>query len=169
MWMRPRFTIPVRYLGALVLLSACGPERATNPATSRAPEAAFSRELAAATVNTALPSGERAFGKVTVEPAYDDVTGEIIYLLTPDKAPFPSKANAHAIAPLYLVEYPPGSAVTTFNCAGVPGNCPDHDADVAGAATNIMPSVYGGSAPGAPFTASGCALLSAIAAELGGV
>lgn len=143
MWMRPRFTISVTYVGALILLSACGSERATNPATSGAPEAAFSRDQAAAAVNTAFPSGERAFGNVTVEPAYNDVTGAFVYLLTPDKAPFPSKANARARAPLYLVEYPPGTTVSGFNCAGVPGNCPDHDIEVAGAATSIMPSVYG--------------------------
>ncbi len=30
-----------------------------------------------------------------------------------------------------------------FNCAGVPGNCPDHDGLVASVATGAMPSVYG--------------------------
>jgi hypothetical protein len=80
---------------------------------------------------------------VTVEPAFDDVTGTIVYLLTPDKAPFPSKANGRATAPLYLVEYPPGSPDRILNCMGIPGNCPDHDLEVAGAATTIMPSVYG--------------------------
>jgi hypothetical protein len=41
------------------------------------------------------------------------------------------------------MEYPPGSNVGTMNCMGVPGNCPDHDIEVATAATQIMPSVYG--------------------------
>jgi len=35
------------------------------------------------------------------------------------------------------------STVGKLNCMGVPGNCPDHDAGVAGAAMDIMPSVYG--------------------------
>jgi len=53
----------------------------------------------------ALPRGERQLGKTSIEPAYDDVTGSIIYLITPEQSPFPTKANgAHATAPLYLVE-----------------------------------------------------------------
>ena len=38
-------------------------------------------------------SGQRTFGQVSVEPAIDLSNGDTIYLLTPDKAPFPSKAN----------------------------------------------------------------------------
>jgi hypothetical protein len=82
-------------------------------------------------------------GKVAVEPAYNAETGSLMYLLTPEKAPLPSKANGHATSPLYLVEYPSGSTVGTLNCMGVPGNCPDHDGLVAGIATSMMPSVYG--------------------------
>lgn len=93
-------------------------------------------------VASTTPSGERQHGQVTIEPAYDDSTGQLIYLATPNKAPNPTPANSHAVAPLYLVLYPPGTA-GTFNCMGVPGNCPDHGALVAGAATAIMPSVYG--------------------------
>jgi hypothetical protein len=90
-----------------------------------------------------LPSGERQVGQNSIEPAYDDVTGSFVYLLTPGHGPFPTHTSSHAVAPLYLVEYPPGTTVGTLNCMGVPGNCPDHDAEVAGAATSIMPSVYG--------------------------
>jgi len=90
-----------------------------------------------------LPSGETILGQSAIEPAYDDTNGNIIYLLTPVRSPFPTNTSSHAVAPLYLVEYPPGSTVGTLNCMGVPGNCPDHDAPVAGAATSIMPSVYG--------------------------
>ena len=91
-----------------------------------------------------LPSGERLLGggHVAIEPAYNADTGAIMYLLTPTGAPFPSKANAHAVSPLYLVEYPPGTS-GTLNCMGLPGNCPDHDGAVAGVATQVMPSVYG--------------------------
>ncbi|HEX6965557.1 MAG TPA: hypothetical protein VF166_07135 [Gemmatimonadaceae bacterium] len=90
-----------------------------------------------------LPSGERLLGQTVIEPSYDDVTGNIVYLLTPSHAPLPTKANSHAVAPLYLIEYPPGSDVGTLNCEGVPGNCPDHDGLVAGVATRTEPSVYG--------------------------
>ena len=103
---------------------------------------AVAAALAASPVLASTPSGERHFGHMTVEPAYDDATGQLVYLGTPDKAPFPSHTNAHSVAPLYLVLYPPGTE-GTFNCMGVPGNCPDHAGDVAGAATQIMPSVYG--------------------------
>ncbi len=90
-----------------------------------------------------LPSGERLLGQSAIEPAYNDATGQLIYLLTPIKSPFPTHTSVHAVAPLYLVEYPPGTTVGTLNCMGVPGNCPDHDGIVAGVATSAMPSVYG--------------------------
>ena len=123
----------------LCLLAACAQDSPTSVPAASAGEARFSL---AALNGTA--TGERTFGNVVIEPAYDADTGDLIYLLTPEKAPFPSKANGHAVSPLYLVEYPATSTVTaTFNCIGVPGNCPDHDLAVAGAATSIMPSVYG--------------------------
>jgi hypothetical protein len=90
------------------------------------------------------PSGERHHGQVTIEPAYNDATGGLIYLATPDKSPFPTHTNWHAVAPLYLVVYPPSAAdLGPFNCAGVPGNCPDHSGIFAGMATTLFPAVYG--------------------------
>src|SRR5215471_19985982 len=70
-------------------------------------------------------SGQRAFAQVTVEPAVDLATGNEIFLLTPDKAPFPSNAAPRAQAPLYLVLYPTESTIdaNTLNCQ--PVNC-DH-------------------------------------------
>jgi hypothetical protein len=70
-------------------------------------------------------SGQRAFGQATVEPAIDDATGNEIFLLTPDKAPLPSKAAQVARAPLYLVLYPESSTIDAniLNCQ--PVNC-DH-------------------------------------------
>lgn len=127
----------------LALLSACATDSSTAPRASRSAIVSLEQAGAPSVAVNGLPSGERQFGQVTVEPAYDNVRGTIIYLLTPDKAPFPSKANGRAHAPLYLVEYPPGSTVGTMNCMGIPGNCPDHDIEVAGAAVSIMPSVYG--------------------------
>jgi hypothetical protein len=130
-----RFALGVGSVAAVALFTACTPDAATAP---RAP--AFDR---AVVLPTSLPSGERLLGQSLIEPAYNDVSGTLTYLLTPIKSPFPTHTSSHAVAPLYLVEYPPGTTVGTMNCMGVPGNCPDHDLDVAAAATSIMPSVYG--------------------------
>jgi len=104
-----------------------------------------------------VPSGERIVGNAAgghggvIEPAYDYNTGNVTYLLTPTGAPFPSKANLRAVAPLYLVVYPSTSSdLAPFDCMGVPGNCPDHDGLIAGAATAIMPSVYGANPANVP-------------------
>jgi len=43
-------------------------------------------------------SGQRTFAQASVEPATDYANGNTIYLLTPVKAPFPSKANPVATA-----------------------------------------------------------------------
>jgi hypothetical protein len=99
---------------------------------------------AAPVAASGIPTGETQLGQSLIEPAYNDITGNIIYLLTPTKSPFPTSTSTHAVAPLWLVEYPTGSTVGTLNCMGVPGNCPDHDGAVAGAAAQIIPSVYGG-------------------------
>jgi hypothetical protein len=127
-------------VAVFVFLAACASDASTSP---RAASRNANHDQVGGQ-SGATPSGERAFGQATVEPAFNDQTGSYVYLLTPDKSPFPSKANtAHATAPLYLVEYPPGTTVTGFNCAGVPGNCPDHDFEVASVATGMKPAVYG--------------------------
>src|SRR2546429_7198336 len=56
--------------------------------------------------------------------------------------PYTTLFRSHAVAPLYLIVYPPGTP-GTFNCMGAPGNCPDHGGVIAGVATQVMPSVYG--------------------------
>ncbi|MGH7764472.1 MAG: hypothetical protein ACREOM_08660 [Candidatus Dormibacteraceae bacterium] len=95
----------------------------------------------------ALPSGERVHGNVAVEPAYNDADGSILYIQTPNHlAPLGptnviQNVNPHAVAPLYLIVYP--LAIATFNCTGVPGNCPDHAGAIAGLAVSMQPSVYG--------------------------
>ncbi len=68
-------------------------------------------------------SGMRAFGQVTVEPAVDYVTGNQIFLLTPNNVPTPSNAAQRAHAPLYLTLYPTLSTLpaSSFNCQ--PTNC----------------------------------------------
>ena len=70
-------------------------------------------------------SGQRNFAQVSVEPAIDYSTGSAVYLLTPVKAPFPSKANPIARAPLYLPLYPLSSAVAAADLNCQPTNC-DH-------------------------------------------
>lgn len=93
-----------------------------------------------------IPSGERQLGQSFIEPAYNADSGKLIYLLTPLGAPFFSKANFHAVSPLYLVVYPHSAAgsVGTMNCAFEGGdNCPDHGGEIAGLANTVMPSVYG--------------------------
>lgn len=97
-------------------------------------------------VLASLPSGERAVGNTVIEPAYDDITGAIVYLHTPNQlAPLgshPFGGNQHAAAPLYIVVYPQGTNLT-LNCMGVAGNCPDHDGAIAGIATNLESATYG--------------------------
>jgi hypothetical protein len=96
----------------------------------------------------ALPSGEHLIGNTSIEPAYDAANGNIVYLLTPNRlAPLGANnpinaVNSNAVAPLYLIVYPPGTP-GTFNCMGVPGNCPDHGGVIAGVATSVRPDVYG--------------------------
>jgi hypothetical protein len=91
------------------------------------------------------PSGERIVGKTVIEPVYDDMTGAIRYVSTPMKTPDPVRSNPIAAAPFYLPVYPAGSNPGTLLCKDVPvENCPDHGPLVAGAAEEIMPSVYEG-------------------------
>lgn len=139
-------TIPLRTAlvlgcsGLLTLAAGCS-ETPTGPQALATPSAAF--DQGATPGMGQLPSGERQVGKAAIEPAYDDVTGNLLYILTPEKAPLPTNANGHAVAPLYMVVYPQGSTVGTLNCEGVPGNCPDHDGLVASVATQAEPTVYG--------------------------
>jgi hypothetical protein len=70
-------------------------------------------------------SGQRAFGQVSVEPALDTANGNTVYLLTPDKAPLPSKSSPVAAAPLYLAVYPVSSTVPANELNCQPSNC-DH-------------------------------------------
>ena len=93
-----------------------------------------------------VPSGERQLGRTIIEPGYDDRTGELIYIMTPMGAPFPSLSNAHAIGPLFIVVYPNAAAdaVGTMNCAHEGGdNCGDHGPGIADLAQATVPNVYG--------------------------
>jgi hypothetical protein len=83
-------------------------------------------------------------GGGTIEPAFDDATGSLVYLQTPNGVHV--NPTSHNVAPLYLTVYPVGSGIdaSTLNCAHMPAdNCPDHGPIVAGAAMSILPGVYG--------------------------
>jgi hypothetical protein len=115
---------------------------------------------AAASAASTAPSGQVMYGNTTfdfaaghfvggggtVEPAYNDTTGTLIYLQTPNNAKV--HPNDHNVAPLYIPVYPAaGSGIdeASLNCQHLGGdNCPDHGPGVAGAAMGMEPSVYGG-------------------------
>lgn len=100
----------------------------------------------AAVAGAQVPSGERQLGQTIIEPGYDDRTGNLIYIMTPIGAPFPSHADVHAVSPLFIVVYPnsAGTSVGTMSCAHEGGdNCPDHGPDFASLAQTVVPSVYG--------------------------
>ncbi|MDE3024434.1 MAG: hypothetical protein KGI93_02570 [Acidobacteriota bacterium] len=115
--------------------------------------------VASAVSATSAPSGEVTYGNSsfdvntqtfvggggTIEPAYDDTTGTLVYLQTPNHAFVHPPADAKNVAPLYLVVYPAGSIdPASLNCAHLPAdNCPDHGNIVAGAAEAINATVYG--------------------------
>lgn len=86
--------------------------------------------LAGLSVSALADSGQRTFGQASVEPAVDDSTGGTVYLLTPAKAPFPTKNNPTADAPLYLVVYPLSSTIPAGDLDCQPTNC-DH--------SNVLP------------------------------
>jgi hypothetical protein len=114
--------------------------------------ALISVALGLATIASAngLPSGERTLGKSTLEPAYNDTNGSIIYLLTPPNGTT-VHSNPKAWSPLFVVVYPTSAAgsVGTLNCMHVPTeNCPSHGDGIAAAAASIMPSVYSGGVVG---------------------
>jgi hypothetical protein len=97
-------------------------------------------------------SGEVTLGDSTIESAFDDVTGSMVFYLQPKNAPSPVKANGHAIAPLYAVVYPVQSTIPadSLNCQST--NC-DHlnvlpfpDPDY-GLASNADCLAFNGGAP----------------------
>lgn len=100
-------------------------------------------------------------GGTTIEPAYNDANGSLVYLQTPTNAkvvlshrvvqdpsdvafPFPHPVN---VAPLFLPVYPSTSTIdpSTLNCAHVPSdNCPDHGPLISWLVANaIDPTIYG--------------------------
>lgn len=82
--------------------------------------------LAAPASATTWYSGQRMFGRASVEPAVNDADGSEVFLLTPAGAQ--TNANPGAHAPLYLVLYPNASTVPASSLNCVPTNC-DHVPD----------------------------------------
>jgi hypothetical protein len=97
-----------------------------------------------------VPSGEVTVGHTTIEPAYNDANGQMVYLSTPSGVQV--NANSHDVAPIYMPVYPVGSSVGTLNCedqtAATTENCPDHGPLLAGLVESIAAhmgsSVYSG-------------------------
>jgi hypothetical protein len=71
------------------------------------------------------PSGTMVVPQGGVEPGIDGQTGELIYQLEPANAPFPTKTNESAQAPIYFPLYPLNSAVPANELNCQPTNC-DH-------------------------------------------
>ncbi len=88
-------------------------------------------------------SGQRAFGQSTVEPAINNADGSTVFLLTPDRVPFPSESSPRASAPMYIPMYP---ADSTVNPAAL--NCQPHNCDHL----NVLPFP----APGYPNGGTTC-------------
>ena len=92
-----------------------------------------------------MPTGEVVTGNSQLEPAYNDLTGNLMYLLTPLGTPLVDPTNTKATAPLYIIVYPVSvaTAIGTVNCQHEPmDNCPDHGPEIAGLAESVNPTVY---------------------------
>lgn len=123
----------------------------SHPALTRLGWVALALSLALAAVAPShgasadgLPSGERVNGQSTLEPVYDDMSGNIYYVSTP--AHVKVHAPPVAWAPFYMIMYPnsAASSVGVMQCAHSPmDNCPDHGPLLAAAVEQMMPSVYG--------------------------
>ena len=116
--------------------------------------------------NTSFDFGSGHFtgGGATIEPAFNDSTGTLVYLRTPNNAQsaknLPQKMVPFGdlgfsmpvnVAPIFLPVYPAGSGIDpgTLNCAHVDSqgtiadNCIDHGPAVSAAVACIDPAVYG--------------------------
>lgn len=68
-------------------------------------------------------SGQMSVPQGDVEPAVDYQTGNIVFLMSPSKAPLPSKTNGAAQSPLFLVLYPESSTISADHFVCQPDNC----------------------------------------------
>ena len=119
------------------------PRRVPKVLTTMTVAVALSLSFGVASVAAAGPSGEVILGQTVIEPAYDDMTGTLVYLSTPMHAGVHPNF-ARNVAPIYLPVYPVGSTVGasfTLNCLDIPvENCPDHGPEIAGLAQGVNPN-----------------------------
>lgn len=80
-------------------------------------------------------SGGVVLGHSIIEPAFDDMTGNPVFILETQKSPFPSASSPTAAAPLYAVLYPVQSSVPANMLDCQPTTC-DHDNVMMGINTN---------------------------------
>jgi hypothetical protein len=100
-----------------------------------------------------VASGHFIGGGGAIEPAYNDATGTLVYLQTPNGPPIhpsnhvdPATGLPKNVSPIYLPVYPAGSGIdpASLNCAHVPAdNCPDHGPLISGLLETKFPAVYG--------------------------
>ena len=152
----------VRIASVIGLLATFG--GLANPVMSSASSTPSGQVMIGSTTLTIPSNGGYPYftgGGGSVEPAYNDANGSLLYLLTPTKTnvqlsskivqdstdiafPFPHPVN---VAPLFLPVYPTSSGIdpATLNCAHVPAdNCPDHGPAVSDAVQfGIDPGIYG--------------------------
>jgi hypothetical protein len=152
-------TVTISAIATAGLLSACTTTLSSTAANStttgaRSPHASGQ----ASTPRTAAaPNGQVLYGHVTfnpttmsytglggtIEPAYNDSTGTLIYLQSPTKTT--ARSGRFTVAPLYLPVYPTGAPISTadLNCSHLPAdNCPDHGPTIAKVAATLEPGVY---------------------------
>jgi hypothetical protein len=114
--------------------------------------AGITHSRAAAAAST--PSGERIHGQSTLEPVFDDTTGNVNFVMTPNNAPNPVNSNPKSWAPFYVPVYPlsASASVGTLMCTHIVNgiqsdNCPDHGPGVslgaAAAAAHAGVTIYG--------------------------
>ena len=68
-------------------------------------------------------SGQVSVPQGDLEPAIDYKTGNIVFLMSPEKAPLPTHTNSSAQAPLFMVLYPTTSNLPASHFTCQPDNC----------------------------------------------
>lgn len=151
-----RFAAATFLFGSLALVAAAAAMPAGPPGSSSSPsgQRMYGNTSFVPTTDPPPALGHFTGGGGTIESAYDDTTGTLVYLQTPNNAKVhpakkidPSTGYPVNVAPLYLPVYPVGVGIdpSTLNCLDQPAdNCPDHGPALAFNAMAAVPSVYGG-------------------------
>lgn len=149
-FMFKRFAVATVLVGSLALLVASAVWAGSG---SPSGERMYGQTSFVPTTDPLPAVGHFAGGGGTIESAYDDTTGNLIYIQTPNNAKVhpakkidPSTGYPVNVAPLYLPVYPTGVGIdpSTLNCLDQPAdNCPDHGPALAFVAMGAVSSVYG--------------------------